>query len=98
MTRYSSALPIVNLTESQGLLRLGSMEVILSSDLQAKLARIATQRGRNPEVLAVEAIERLVDYDARFIDAVEVGRASARRGDLLEHDAVVERIEQMFRL
>jgi hypothetical protein len=38
-----------------------------------------------------------VDYDARFIEAVEEGRASACRGDLLEHDVVVERIEQMFR-
>lgn len=73
------------------------MEVKLPADLQAKLDRIATQRGRDPETLAREAIERLVDYDARFIEAVEVGRASARRGDMLEHDAVVERIEQMFR-
>ncbi|MGA2602273.1 MAG: hypothetical protein ABSH09_35355 [Bryobacteraceae bacterium] len=73
------------------------MEVNLPADLQAKLDRIATQRGRDPETLAREAIERLVDYDARFIEAVEVGRASARRGDMLEHDAVVERIEQMFR-
>ena len=73
------------------------MEVNLSPDLQAKLARIATQRGRDPETLAKEAIERLVDYDARFIEAVEEGRAAAARGDLLEHDVVVERIEQMFR-
>ena len=27
----------------------------------------------------------------------EEGRASARRGELLEHDEVVERIERMFR-
>jgi predicted transcriptional regulator len=73
------------------------MEVNLPADLQAKLDRIATQRGRDPETLAREAIERLVDYDARFIEAVQVGRASARRGDMLEHDTVVERIEQMFR-
>lgn len=33
----------------------------------------------------------------RFLAAVEEGRASARRGDLLEHDEVVERIEQKFR-
>lgn len=73
------------------------MEVNLPADLQAKLDRIATQRGRDPETLAREAIERLVDYDARFIEAVQAGRDSARRGDMLEHDAVVERIEQMFR-
>ena len=36
-------------------------------------------------------------YDTRFIEAVEEGRASARRGELLDHDEVVERVEQMFR-
>ena len=36
-------------------------------------------------------------YNAHFIEAVEIGRASARRGELLEHDEVVERIELMFR-
>jgi len=39
----------------------------------------------------------MLEYNARFIEAVEEGRTSARRGDLLEHDQVVERIEQMFR-
>jgi predicted transcriptional regulator len=37
------------------------------------------------------------EAQTRSIEAVEEGRASARRGDLLEHDDVVERIEQMFR-
>lgn len=39
----------------------------------------------------------MLEYDARFIEAVEKGRDSARRGDLLDHDEVVERIEQIFR-
>jgi len=39
----------------------------------------------------------MLDYEQRFIAAVEEGRASARRGDLLDHDEVVERIERMFR-
>jgi len=30
------------------------------------------------------------------LDAVEEGRAPARRGELLEHDEVVARIEGMF--
>lgn len=51
------------------------MEVNLPADLQAKLDRIATQTGRDPETLPREAIERLVDYDARFFEAVEAARA-----------------------
>jgi predicted transcriptional regulator len=38
----------------------------------------------------------MLEYDARFVEAVEAGRADARRGDLLDHAEVVERIEQMF--
>jgi predicted transcriptional regulator len=44
-----------------------------------------------------EAVDRLLEYEARFIEAVEQGRSAARRGDLLDHDEVVERIEQLFR-
>jgi predicted transcriptional regulator len=33
----------------------------------------------------------MLEYDAHFIEAVEVGRAAARRGELLDHDEVVER-------
>ncbi len=38
----------------------------------------------------------MLDYDERFLAAVEEGRASARRGGLLDHEEVVERIERMF--
>jgi predicted transcriptional regulator len=38
----------------------------------------------------------MLEYDARFVEAVEEGRAAARRGELLEHAEVVARIEGMF--
>jgi predicted transcriptional regulator len=58
------------------------MEVQLSPEKQARLV--------------VEAVDRMLEYDARFIGAVEEGRAAARRGELLEHDEVVARVEGMF--
>jgi hypothetical protein len=36
------------------------------------------------------------EYQARFIEAVQQGRKSARRGDLLDHDEVVVLIEQIL--
>ncbi len=42
-------------------------------------------------------VDWMLEYEASFIEAVEEGRGSARRGDLLEHDDVVERIEKMLR-
>jgi predicted transcriptional regulator len=43
------------------------------------------------------AVDHLLECQESFLAVVEKGRASARRGDLLEHDEVVERIEQMLR-
>jgi predicted transcriptional regulator len=70
------------------------MEVNLSPDLQAKLARIADQRGCDAETLAREAIERLVDYDEWFIREVETGLAQIERGEVLTHEAVGTRLEK----
>jgi predicted transcriptional regulator len=72
------------------------MEVRLSPDTEAKLQDVATRTGREPSQLVLEAVDRMLDYDAKFIEAVEFGRAAARRGELLEHDEVVARIESLF--
>jgi predicted transcriptional regulator len=73
------------------------MEVHLSPDTEAKLARLAGEQGRDAETLAREAIERLVDYDRWFISEVEKGLAQIERGEVLEHDAVGARLEQHLR-
>jgi predicted transcriptional regulator len=70
------------------------MEVNLSPDLQAKLARIADQRGCDAEALAREAIERLVNYDEWFIREVERGLSQIERGEVLTHEAVGARLEK----
>lgn len=70
------------------------MEVILSADVQAKLARIAHERGTEPQVLAQEAIERLVNYDDWFLSEVEKGLAQVERGDTVSHEEIGRRLEQ----
>ena len=72
------------------------MEVQLSPEKQAKLQHFAARTGREASELVEEAVDRMLEYDARFIEAVEEGRAAARRGELVEHDEVVARIEGMF--
>ena len=73
------------------------MEVHFSPDKEARLHQFASRTGKDAAQVVEEAVDRMLEYDARFIEAVEEGRASACRGDLLEYDDVVERIEQMFR-
>lgn len=73
------------------------MEVNLSPDKEARLRQLANRTGKDAEQVVEEAVDRMLEYDERFLAAVEDGRASARKGDLLEHDEVVKRIEQKFR-
>ena len=73
------------------------MEVHFTPEQQTRLQQVAMRTGKNPEQLIEAAVDRILDYDEHFLSAVEEGRAAARRGDLLEHDEVVERIEQMLR-
>lgn len=72
------------------------MEVQLNPDMQAKLARLAAEQGRNTEALVQEAIARFVDYDEWFIREVEKGLASADRGEFLTHEAVGARLEKLI--
>ena len=73
------------------------MELHLAQHQEAQLNDLAAKTGRGTEELIQQAVARMLEYDVDFLKAVEVGRASSGRGDLLEHDEVVERIEQMFR-
>lgn len=73
------------------------MEVHLPPDKEARLLLFATRTGKDAAQVVEEAVDRVLEYDACFVAAVEEGRASARCGELLEHDDVVETIEQMFR-
>jgi len=70
------------------------MELTLPADLQAKLTRLAQARGTDPQALAREAIERLVDYDDWFVREVEKGLAQVERGDTLSHEDVTARLDK----
>ena len=72
------------------------MDVHLSPDKQARLQQIGTRVGKNAEQMVEEAVDRMLEYEEHFVAAVEAGRASARRGDLLDHDDVAERIERIL--
>ena len=72
------------------------MEVNISPDLQAKLVRIATDRGRDTQALVREAIEKLVDYDEWFLREVESGLAAADRGELIDHEDIGKLIQRRY--
>ena len=73
------------------------MEVHFDPTLQEKLTRAATEQGRDSESLVVEAVERMLNDDARFVEAVKLGEAQLERGEYLTHEQVGERIERLFK-
>ena len=72
------------------------MEVRLNPDLQAKLAELASQQGRNTEELVVDAVERMVNYDQWFMREVEKGISAADRGKLVDHEDVQKLIDRRY--
>jgi predicted transcriptional regulator len=72
------------------------MDVPLDPDLQAKLIRLAAHQGRASEVLVVEAVERLVNYDEWFLRELEKGLAAADRGEFVEPSDLRKMIGQRY--
>jgi len=72
------------------------MDIHLDPDLQAKLAKLAAERGRDLEMLAKEAIQRFVDYDEWFIEEVKKGLAQIERGQVLTQEEVGARLEKLL--
>lgn len=70
------------------------MEVPLSPEKQELLQALAARTGKNTTQLVQEAVDRLLAYDDWFVAEVEKGLDQAARGELLEHDEVVQRIEK----
>jgi len=72
------------------------MEVRLKSELQDKLTRLATEKGRDSESLVVEAVERMVDHDEWLMREIEKGLAAADRGELIDHEEIRNRIDERY--
>jgi predicted transcriptional regulator len=73
------------------------MTLQVPPELAEKLARLAAQTGRTVDQVALDLLASSVDHDEWFRREVEKGRNSAREGRPLDHDEVVDRIDQRYR-
>ena len=73
------------------------MEIHFKPDLEDKLKRIATQSGRQAVQIVEELVETYVDHDQWFRQEVAKGLAQLDRGEFVEDDEVMARVERMFR-
>jgi len=65
------------------------MNLQISPEVEAKLARQAAEAGRTVDQVALNLLARSIDHDEWFRREVEKGRASAREGRLLEQVAAL---------
>jgi predicted transcriptional regulator len=73
------------------------MEVHFSPDVETRLQQVASASGKDPEQVVKETVARMLENQARFIGGVQLGIAQADRGELVSHQEVINRIEQLFR-
>jgi predicted transcriptional regulator len=71
-----------------------AMEITFPRELEDKLSRVASELGRDRSALVVEAVERLVDYDAWLVAEVGKGLAQVEAGQTLSHDEVGARLKR----
>jgi predicted transcriptional regulator len=73
------------------------MEVHFSPDVEMRLQQVASANGKNAEQLVKETVSRMLESQARFVAGVQKGIEQADRGELVEHQEVRTRIDQLFR-
>ena len=72
------------------------MEIHLTPEQEAELSELASRKGRDANTLAQEILALYLKQEARFVEAVKRGIASAERGDFVEHDEVLARIDRLL--
>ena len=72
------------------------MEIHFTPEEEALLSKIATHIGTDPEQMIKDAALRLLEEDARFLDAVQRGIAEADRGELIDEEEMDRRVKRML--
>ncbi len=75
---------------------LAGMEVHFTAEQEARLARIATREGIDPEELVKDAALKLLEDDTSFRTAVRKGIEQAERGELIEEEEMDARVKRML--
>ncbi len=72
------------------------MEVHFTTATEAQLKQFAASKGKDAAQVVQETVSNMLERQARFVEGVERGIASADRGDLLGHHEVIDRIDRLF--
>jgi predicted transcriptional regulator len=74
----------------------GGMEVRFSPDIETRLQQVALANGKDAEQLVKDTVARMLEDQARFLAGVEEGIAAADRGELIDHEDVLKRVNRLL--
>ena len=73
------------------------MEVHFSDDVEMQLQQLAIANGKDAEQLVKDTVARMLENQEHFVAGVQKGINQADRGELVEHQEVVDRVNRLFR-
>ena len=73
------------------------MEIELNPDQEARLAELAARDGRKADDLVREAVDRLLNDEARFAEAVRLGLVAADSADFGGAEEVWANVERALK-
>lgn len=73
------------------------MEVHFAPEVETRLRQVASASGKDAEQLVKDTVDRMLESQARFVAGVQRGIEQADRGELIEHQEVLDRIGRLFR-
>ena len=76
---------------------LWSMKIQLNPDQEARLTELAARDGRKADDLVREAVDRFLDEEARFAEAVRLGLVAAENGDFVASDEVWASVDRALK-
>jgi predicted transcriptional regulator len=68
----------------------------LDDDTLALVDRVARAQGRSRAWFAAQAIRFAAEQEARLLAMIEEGKASIARGDVVPHEKVMARLDEMI--
>lgn len=68
----------------------------VDDDTLALVDRVARSQGRSRAWFAAKAIRCAAEQEARLLALIEEGQASIARGDVVPHDEVMARLDEMI--
>jgi predicted transcriptional regulator len=73
------------------------MPIQITIAQERQLEHLAAEHGCSVDDLAQDAIAHFLAFRSQFVGSVEEGRKAAMRGELLDHEAVVARIDDLLK-